>query len=356
MDTSRGFVIKAMLVEAIKQGAADIHFSVGSLPLMRINNQLVSMTDKEIVTAELMADLLDFVTDPVARTQLDIDREMIVTREFDKDLRFKVNLFYQKGFLSATMRYLPPRIPSLDNLAVSPVVRDLTKMKKGLIIVSGPFGAGRSTTVAALIDEINRTRREYIITIEDPIEYIFTNAQSVIEQREVGKDTKSFLDAVNYFQEEDGDILFLEEMHNPALIPPVLEIARSGALVFTTVSADSAAKTIARILDGFTSLDQERVRDLLATSLKAVVCQRLLPRVGGGLVLVQELLLANEAVKSAIMNGNINQLVNVIQTSRADGMISFEQAIAELINHHQVAADDALDVVADRKLLESLIR
>jgi len=256
--------------------------------------------------------------------------------------------------LSATLRYIPSKIPTVASLGLSTDITKLAKLKNGLMIVSGPFGSGRSTTIAAIIDEINRTRKEYIITIEDPIEYIFTNKKSIVEQREVGSDTRSYSDALKYFEEEDGDVLFLENMQDPKIIPAVLEISRGGSLVLSTISADSAAKTVSRILDSFQSFDQERIRDLLSTSLRAVVCQKLLPRVGGGLVLAYEILIINDAARSVIINGNLNRLEDIIQTSRKDGMISFDQNLAQLVKDRMVSREDALENASNKKKLGGL--
>ena len=247
-------------------------------------------------------------------------------------------------------------MPTLESLKLNPILAELIKYKHGLIIVSGSFGSGRSTTVAALIEEINRQRREYIITIEDPIEYIFTNNQSIVEQREIGLDTNSFEEALKYFEEEDGDVLFLEEINKPAIIPMVLEIARGSSLVLTALSADSVANTVKRILDIFPAYDQERVRDLLATALKAVICQKVIPRIGGGLVIAQEILIVNDAVKSIIADGNIANLDNIVQTSRKEGMVSFNQALTELVRSRQISREDALTNAADRKILEDSLK
>lgn len=336
-------------------GASDLHFSVGNKPVLRVNQDLVFLEDREIIVSEFMEGLISSWLDPQQKELLEKNREIIFTYDFDKELRFKINIFYQKGFLSATFRHIPSQVPTLDSLGVSPELKKLTTFKKGLILVSGPFGSGRSTTAASMVEEINTTRKEYIITIENPIEYIFTNNKSIVEQREVGKDTKSFEEALRYFQEEDGDVLFLEEMGDPKIVPLVLEIANGSSLVISTANADSASKAVSSILDNFTSLDQGRIRDLLSNSLKAVVCQKILPKIGGGVVVVQEIMVVNEAIRSIIASGNISQMDNVIQVSRKEGMISFNQSLADLVRARKVAMEDALAEAPDHKSLENLI-
>lgn len=355
MQVSQGIIIKNILTEAVKRGAADLHFSVGSVPIIRVRGELAPMEEIEPVNEEFMQELVEMVLNVDQRAQLTKDKEIVLAYDFDKNLRFKVNIFYQKGFVSATLRYVPMVIPSMASLGLGSEIADLAKIKRGLIIVAGPFGSGRSSTIAAIIEAINQNRKEYIITLENPIEYLFVNKKSVIEQREVGRDTPSYRDALSYFQEEDGDVLFLEELQDPEIIPVVLEIARSSALVICSMSVDSATNAVSRIINSFTSFDQERIRNLLATSLQAVICQKLLPRIGGGLVPVHEIMTINDAVKSNILNGAFGQLNNIIQTSRGEGMISFDQRLAELVKSGQISQEDAMGSAMDKSKLQNLL-
>ena len=356
MSVSQELAIKNILTDAVKRGASDLHFSVGNNPTLRIDDKLVALEDGQVITEEFMNSLVDWLLDSEKKKKLLANKELVLARNFDKNLRFKINIFYQRGFLSVSLRHIPYQVPTLQTLKLNPILADLVKNKHGLIIISGPFGSGRSTTMAALVEEINRSRKEYIITIEDPIEYIFTNNKSIIEQREVGLDTNSFEEALKYFEEEDGDILLLEEMNKPVVIPLVLEIARGSSLVLTAVSADSASNTLARILDIFPAFDQERIRDLLATSLLAVICQKVLPKIGGGIVIAQEILIANNAVKSIIISGNIANLDNIIQTSRNEGMVSLNSALSELVKDRQITREDALNNATDKKILENSLK
>lgn len=356
MSISQELTIKNILTDAVKRGASDIHFSVGNNPVLRIDNQLVHLDEAEIVTEEYMEKIVDLLLDKKQKDKLAANREIVLAYNFDKNLRFKVNIFYQRGFLSVSLRYVPYQVPTLESLKLNSILFDLVKNKNGLILVAGPFGSGRSTTIAALIEEINRSRKEYIITIEDPIEYIFTNNKSIIEQREIGSDTNSFADALKYFEEEDGDVLFLEEINKQEIIPMVLEIARGSALVLSAISADSAANAIARILDMFSVYDQERIRDLLSTALQAVICQKVVSKIGGGVIMVQEILIVNEAIRSNILSGNLAGLDNIIQTSRGEGMVSFNYSLAELVRSMQISREEALSNATDRRVLESLLK
>lgn len=348
--------IKDILAAAVTQGAADLHFSVGNPPIMRIGGQLTEMTGLEIITQEFMEGFIGILLNNEQKKQLEDRREIIIAFDFDRNLRFKVNVFYQRGFLSATLRYVPVKVPTISSLGISQIVKDLARLESGLVIVSGPFGSGRSTTAAAIIEEINQTQKKYIITIEDPIEYVFTNNKSIIEQRQVGRDTNSFVDALNYFEEENGDVLFVEEMEDPTVIPMVLEIARGGSLVITSSSASSASNTVARILDSFKSFDQERVRNLLSSSLRAVICQRILPKIGGGSVVVQEIMTVNNAIQSMIDSGNIAQIDDVIRTSRGEGMVPFDQGLADLVKNRVISRDDAVNNAINKKRIEDWIK
>ncbi len=355
MEVSQNAVLRDILSELIKLRASDVHFSVGNYPTLRIGRELRSLEQRELINQEFMEKLVNFLLTKEQQAKLYRDKEIIIAYDFDKQLRFKVIIFYQRSFLSATLRYIPRQLATLSELGVAEVISQFTTLSSGLVIISGTFGSGRSSTTAALIEEINRTKKKYILTIEDPIEYIFVNNLSIIEQREVGRDTNSFADALKYFQEEDGDVLYLEQMSPSEIIPSVLEIA-SNSLVVTSMAADTATKTIAAIIDSFTSFDQERVKDLLASSLRAVVCQKMIPRAGGGVKVICEVLLANNSVKSIISSGNINQLEGIIQTSRQEGMISFNQALSEAVKRGEIKPAEALAHAPNAAVLQDLIR
>ncbi|MFA6227814.1 MAG: ATPase, T2SS/T4P/T4SS family [Patescibacteria group bacterium] len=341
MDTSQDLFLKQVLTEGITASASDWHFTVGHFPIIKVNGDLRYLEDKGVITAEFMIKLAEALLTPTQQQKLAKDKEIILTYNFDKNLRFKINLFYQKSFLSATFRYVPVQIPALSQLGMPATVRELIKLNRGLVIVSGAFGSGRTSTAASMIEEINISRKKYIITIEDPIEYVFANKKSVIEQRQVGQDTNSYVDALRYFQEESGDVLFLEQLNSASIIPPVLEIARGSALVITTMAADTCARSLTAILDYFPAFDQERIRDLLSGALKAVVCQKLLPKIGGGVVPICEILLVNDTVRATIASGNLNQLDNIIATSRREGMVSFNQALNEALRANLITYEEA---------------
>jgi twitching motility protein PilT len=356
MEAAQGLTLKNILIQAIKDRASDIHFSVGNVPIFRVNDKLVSGDSFEPVTADSMTEMSEAVLSPEQRDKLKQFKELILTYSFDKNLRFKINFFYQRGMLSASFRYIPSQVRSLSELGLAEGASSLVNIKKGLIVIAGPFGSGRSTTAAALIEEINRTRKEYIITVEKHPEHLFSNRESIIEQREVGVDANSFLGALEYFQEENGDVLFIEEMNDKEVIPAILEIAGGSSLVISCISAESARKAITRILDSFQSFDQERIRDLLSTSLKAVWCQKLVPSLAGGLVPAYELLKINDSAAAMIMDGTTSQLDNLIRTSRREEMVSLEQTLAAMVKSGKIASDKAYENANDKNTLDNALK
>lgn len=356
MDTSQGLLMKDILAEAIKMGASDLHFSVGNYPILRVGQELRYLENREIINQAFMEKLVEALLAPAQREQLQAKKEIVISYTFDKNLRFKVTIFFQRGFLSAALRYIPVKVPTLAELGIDGLIKKFAALKHGLVIFAGPFGSGRSSTAAALLEEINRSRKAYILTIEDPIEYVFSNNLSVVEQREIGRDVNSFEDALKYFQEEDGDVLFVEQLSQAQIIPLALDIASGNSLVITTMAADTAAKAVASILDSFTSFDQERIRNMLAGALKAVVCQKIIPKIGGGSKAICEIMLVTDTVKATIAKGSISQLDNIIQTSRREGMISFNQAFLEAVKNSEISAEDAIANAPDPASLEKLIR
>jgi len=356
MDTSQNLLIKDILSEAIKTGASDLHFSVGNYPVLRVGQELRYLEEREIINQPFMEKLVEALLSPAQKDKLQADKEIVISFTFDKNLRFKVTIFFQRGFLSVAMRYIPVKVPTLDELGVDKMIKKFATFKHGLVVIAGPFGSGRSSTAAALIEEINRTRKSYILTVEDPIEYVYANVQSIVEQREIGRDANSVEDAIKYFQEEDGDVLFLEQLSEAKVIPLALDIASGNSLVITTMAADTSTKAIASILDSFNSFDQERVRDKLAGALKAVVCQKIIPKIGGGAKAVCEIMLVNDTIRATIAKGSINQLENIIQTSRKEGMVSFNQALMDAVSNREISSEDAINNSPDPHGLEKLIR
>ena len=347
MEASLNIVINKILTAAAKRKASNIHLTVGAYPALRIDEELVELKDEQIITNDFIKKIADSWLDAEQKKELEQNKEIILVRELAKQFRLKINFFYQKSFLSASLRLIPDRIPPLINLGLPKSVYGLTDKKSGLIIISGPFGSGRTTTVASLVEEINKSRKENIITIEKPIEYLFVNQQSLIEQREVGRDAKSFTAALESAQQADVDVIAVGVNTEIQVIPLVLEFANSGRLAILTMDTNSVIQTVEEILASFPVDERQRAQLLLSESLLSIISQRLVPSAGGGLVLAAEVLVATDAVRSLIAEGRIKQITTILQSSRAEGMLSLDQSLAELVKSGEVLIDQAIEYAND---------
>ena len=347
MEASYNIFINKILTTAAKRQASNIHLTVGAYPALRIDDQLVELKDEPIVSDELVKKLADDWLNSDQKKALEKAREITLVKELGKKFRVKINFFFQKNFLSAALRLIPQQIPALINLGLAKSVYGLTEKKSGLIIVAGPYGSGRTTTVAALIEEINKNRKVNILTVEKPIEYIFTSKVGLVEQREVGRDVNSFTDALAYAGQADVDVVSVGLASETEVIPLVLDFANSGRLALLTMDTISATQTIEEILASFPPADKQRAQLLLAEGLLAVIVQRLVPKAGGGLALAAEILIATEAVSSLIREGRVKQLTTVLQSSRAEGMLSLDQSLAELVKSGEVLIDQAIEYAND---------
>lgn len=343
METSLNIFINKILTAAAKGRASNIHLTVGAFPALRIDEDLVELKDEQIITNDFIKKLADGWLDDGQRKELAQEKEVTFIREVSKKFRIKVNFFFQKNFLSASLRIIPAQIPPLINLGLPKSVYGLTDKKAGLIIVVGPYGSGRTTTIAAMIEEINKSRKDKIITVEKPIEYLFVGKESLIEQREVGRDVNSFVDALEYAQQADVDVVAIETTPEPEIFPLVLEFANSGRLCILAMNTNSVVQTVEEILASFPSDEKQRAQLLLSESLLAIIAQRLVPRAGGGLVLAAEVLIATEAVRSLIREGRIKSITTILQSSRAEGMLSLDQSLAELVKSGEVLIDQAIE-------------
>src|SRR3989338_5800307 len=314
--------IKAYFKEAIKKDASDIHLVGDEIPMLRIEGELTDLEDKPLGNKELQIAIFGLLT-----------KEQQAAYEKDKDLdfgyeiegaRFRINLHQEQNRIGLAARLIPAEIPSPEDLKLEPSLLGLSTLLDGLVFVTGPTGSGKSTTIAALIEEINKTRKTHVVTIEDPIEFMLQDKKSLIEQREVGSDTESFASALKYVLRQDPNIILVGEMRDPETIATVLTAAETGHLVFSTLHTPSAAESVERIVDVFDGSKQKQVLVQLAAVLKAVISQQLLPAKNGGLVVAREILINTPAVANLIRENKVAQIESVIQTSAKDGMNSLQ--------------------------------
>ena len=350
------FNVTQILEKILTMGASDLHLTVGTAPVVRVNRQLSLLPDYSPLTVE---DLEFFLTQVLTQEQkdlLDINKEVDFSVALGNKARFRVNAFYQRGYPSVAMRVIPLVVPSIESLSLPPVLNSLCELRQGLVLVVGPTGHGKSTTIASMVDRINDTRAEHIITIEDPIEYMFTNKLSVIEQREMFLDTHSWEVALKSILRQDPNVVVIGEMRDFDTISSALHVAETGHLVFATLHTNSAAQTIDRIIDSFPERQQQLIRLQLSQIIEAVVSLRLIPSEDKGLVPAVELMLATEAIKSLIREGKTHQIDNVISTSANVGMISLNQSLANNVIAKAISIGDALKASPNPDALKRILK
>ncbi len=347
-------VLERLLQAGIKAGASDLHLAAHIPPTLRINGALKPILDEAVSDGPGLAEIIQGVLLPKQMETLQHQRDVDFSFSFDQ-VRIRANVYFQRGEIAASFRFIPRQIRSITELGLPPILEKFTEASQGLVIISGPTGHGKSTTLAALVELINATRAEHIITIEDPIEYLFEQKKSILSQREIGSDAASFGQALRAALREDPNVILVGEMRDLETIEATLTIAETGHLVFATLHTNSASQTTDRIIDVFPPHQQDQVRSQLASVLLGVISQRLLPRVAGGRVVAAEVLLANNAVRNLIREGKSHQIDNIIHTSAAEGMIGLDKVLAELVSKGEITLDDALTWAIDPRAFKMLV-
>jgi len=332
--------IGALLEEVAASGGSDLHLVSGRPPYVRIDGALVP-TDHPELGAKDVAELVTSLLTPVQRQRLDETREIDFAYEVSSGDRFRMNCFWEKGNLGLAARLIPKEIPTLDQIGLTAAMKDLLSLPNGLILVTGPTGAGKSTTLAAMTNEINKTVAKNIVTLEDPIEFVYPLGKSLVCQREVGSDTLSFAEGLKHALRQDPNIILVGEMRDLETISTTLTLAETGHLVFATLHTNNAAATVQRMIDVFPEFQQAQVRVQLAMTLRAVISQQLFASPKGGRVSVREFMVNNSAVANLIRENKPEQISTVIQTSAKAGMFTLESDIKRLVVKGLVSAEDA---------------
>lgn len=346
--------LEDLFLSTLKLNASDLHLSVGYKPIVRVDGALLTLDDFSILTPEHAGDLAYQLLGE--RKAIFIEKKEIdFSYDFKDKARFRANIFFEKGFISSALRLIPSKIGTIEELNLPTALHRISKLKQGFVLLTGPSGHGKSTTLASMIDEINHSRVEHIITIEDPIEYLFVGDKSLVNQREIGQDTKSFYDALSSIFREDPNVIMIGEMRDPETIAAALTAAETGHLVFSSLHTNSASQTVNRIIDVFPPNQQNQVRLQLANTISAVISQRLLPRVRGGRIPAAEIMFVNNAVSNLIRENKAYQLDLVIETSLEDGMISLDRSLAELVRRGEVAPETALVYSLNPKAFQQII-
>jgi twitching motility protein PilT len=333
------------------QGASDLHLSTGSPPIFRLHGEMTRLNGKSLTHEELKAILFEIMSEK-QRLDFETRHDLDFAYEIQALARFRCNIFMQHKGIAAVFRIIPANILTADDLGLPEGVRKLTLLKKGLVLVTGPTGSGKSTTLAAMIDLVNSTRKEHILTLEDPLEFIHENKQSLLNQRQIGEHSESFAAALRAALREDPDVILLGEMRDLETISLAMTAAETGHLVFGTLHTSSAAKTIDRIVDAFPSDGQEQVRTMLSESLKGVVCQQLLKCAEGGRVAAMEIMVGTPAIANLIREGKTFQIPSIIQTAKKDGMQLMDQNILDLMKMKRVTPEEAYRCAQEKKQFE----
>ena len=344
-----------LLTMAVKQGTSDVHIVPMEPPIFRVNREMVKL-DYPKLTPENVKELLMQVIKPHQVELLKKDLELDFSYAIPAVARFRGNIMFQRGTPAMALRIVPFEIPKLENLGVAPGVRDLCFLPRGLVLVTGPTGSGKSTTLAAMIDIINSERSQNIVTVEDPIEFLHSHKKSSIKQREVGIDTRSFANALRHVLRHDPDVILIGEMRDLESIGIALTAAETGHLVFSTLHTQTAPLTINRIVDAFAEHQRDQVRQQLTGSLQAVLSQQLIPNIkGDGRVLAMEFLIATTAVRSLIREGKEHQLYSVMQASHAAGMKTMDQTLSELFAAGKISREEAIEKCIDSTEMKRLL-
>jgi twitching motility protein PilT len=341
MDTA--FSIDELLAGMPGWDASDLHLSAGASPAVRVRGEIHPVEDLDPLTGEQTMQLLYRILSTEQQKRLEVDRNVDVSYEVPGVARFRVNVFFQQDSVGAAFRLIPEKIRSLEELGLPPSLHELADRPRGLVLVTGPTGSGKSTTLAALIDEINRTRAAHILTIEDPIEFLHPHRRCIVNQREIGTDAVGFAEALRAGLRQDPDVILLGEMRDLETVATALTAAETGHLVFGTLHTRGAAGTIDRIIDVFPAEQQSQVRAQIAGALQAVVTQALLPTADEqGRIAAVEILLPDDAVRNLIRQGKVEQIYSVMQTATARGMQTMEQSLCELLLRGTITLEVAL--------------
>ena len=344
-----------LLEKTLELRASDLHMMVGAKPVVRINTKMMVLEDFPVLMVDDVELVLSQIVDQDQRQILEVNKELDFSVSLGNKARFRVNAFYQKGYPSLALRLIPTIIPTLAELNMPDVIGQLCELRQGLVLVVGPTGQGKSTTIASMIDRINSTRSEHIITIEDPIEYVFTNKMSLIEQREMYLDTHSWDVALRSILRQDPNIVLIGEMRVMETISAALQISETGHLVFATLHTNSASQTVERIIASFPESKRSKIRVQLAQVIEVVLSQRLMPSEGKGMVPAIEIMLGSDAVKNIIREGKTFMLDNIINTNSQIGMLSLERSLAQIVQRGDVPFELALKYTQKPDELKRLI-
>jgi twitching motility protein PilT len=345
-----------LITTVFQEGASDLHLSEGKKPTIRVSSLLLPLVKRDVISKEMMNGILsELITKEEKETFLKT-KELDFSYTVANGERFRGNVYLQQGMISIALRLISKKIRTLEELNLpADILRSFTDKPQGFFLVVGPVGQGKTTTLAAMIESINESRAEHIITIEDPIEYVYEAKKSIIDQREIRTDTADFASALKSMFREDVDVALIGEMRGAETISTAVTAAETGHLIFSTLHTNGAAQTISRIIDSFPGDQQGQIRTQLAGSLTGILSQRLIPRISGGLIPAYEILINNNAVANLIRENRIHEISSVIETSSQEGMIDLNRCLAELVSKGEISVEHAYMYATDSRILEKMM-
>ncbi len=344
-----------LLETIIREGGSDLHLSEGRHPTIRVSGALIPLTKKPILTHKDLESFLGVFSNEDLKKRFYANKELDFSYQYEEKARFRGNAFYQQGFIGIALRLIPKVIRSISELNLPQTLELFARKKQGFFLVVGPVGQGKTSTLAAMIELINRERAEHIVTIEDPIEYVYEQQKSIIDQREVHIDTTDFATGLTSALRQDVNVILVGEMRGQETMSAAVTAAETGHLVFSTLHTNNAAQTIDRIIDSFPAEQQDQIRLQLSSSLIGVFSQRLVPRISGGLIPAYELLIVNNAVANLIREKRTHEINTVIETGMQDGMIDLNRCLADLVRRGEITIESAYQHSLNPKLLERYI-
>lgn len=344
-------LFQKILKAAVDGGASDVHVKIGNPIIFRINSQLYDV-EAEVPTKEWMKDVLDSIVPEYAKHGLVENNETDFSYFVPGIGRFRTNVFQQRGTFALAMRYVKAEVPSLDGLKLPEVLSTIADAPRGIVLIAGTTGSGKSTTMAAMLNHINTTSKRHIITLEDPIEYVFEDKESVIEQREIGLDTPSFRGGLKHVLRQDPDVIMIGEMRDATSFQAAISAADTGHLVLSTLHTTDTSQSVSRILDFFEASDRDQVRKQLVGTLKSVICQRMVKTVDGGIYPAMEIMISNSTIRKLIEENRLDKLAAAVEIGRDDGMQNFNQALFDLVQNGIITKEEALNKATNPQSLE----
>lgn len=356
METADQLLLNKLLATIAEYKASDLHLVTGNFPILRINGRLAPLTTELPVTADFLKKIVDAWLDAEQKKELQNNKSFVFSHVAANKMRFKASVYYQQGSLAIALRALPNQIRNFSDLGLPKKAQEMVDFKKGLIIIAGPFGSGKTATLAAVIEHYNKNVAKHIITLEKPIEYLFVDNQSIIEQREVGRDVSDFTSGLKFIFEEDVDIVAVSQLEEADEIKEALSLVDSGRLVYAIMNTESTVQTLENLLNKFSDQEQRHMQKQLSRAINAIVCQKLLPTIQGGQVIATEFFFPNDVARNIIATGEFNKLDNIMYNAQEDeGMLSFDGSLARLVNEGVINLTVAMENAHDQEHMQALI-